>query len=102
MIVKTGEHCGKLAAQNRSPTGKSRVFHHFHRENRGVFHGFNRVFHNFNVDNPFTQWITDWKYTECEHAVNTWAWKCITVKRKVVTIESGLTVTLFFHILVLR
>ena len=66
MIVKTGEHCGKLAVQNCSPTGKSRVFHHFHREKRGVFHGFNRVFHNFNVDNPFTQWITDWKYTECD------------------------------------
>ena len=35
-----------------------------------VFHTFNRVFNNFNVDNPYTLWITAPEYTLREQGMN--------------------------------
>lgn len=35
-----------------------------------VFHTFNRVFNIFNVDNPYTLWITVHEYTLREQGMN--------------------------------
>ena len=50
--------------------GFPEIFDHRHVQWGKVFHTFNRVFNIFNVDNPYTLWITVHEYTLREQGMN--------------------------------